>query len=98
MSEGMSTRVLSLNGLTSSIGGALPLALRSKKKLYFDATFTLQELVNCTFVTGVLFAKIQQKDGGSFNGTSHRYPSCYCLLSCGFILIYLLRSVLISPY
>ena len=68
----MATRMLSFNNITSSIGASLPNPLRAKKKFHFDVTLTLQELVNCTFVSGVLFAKLQLKDGGSFNGTSHR--------------------------
>lgn len=67
----MSTRRLSFNGLTSTIN-SLPLSLRPRKKLHFDVTFTLQELINCTLLTGVLYAKIQLKDGGNFNVTSDR--------------------------
>ena len=68
----MSSKMLTgLNGLTSSITSSLPL-IKSKKKFCFDVIFTLQEIVGCTYVTGVLFAKIQLKDGGTFNGTSHR--------------------------
>lgn len=69
----MATRMLNLNNLTSSIGASLPNPLRSKKKYHFDVTLTLQELENCTFVSGVLYAKLQLKDGGTFNGSSHRY-------------------------
>ena len=48
------------------------LGLRSKKKFHFDVTFTLQDLVNCTYVTGVIFAKLRLKDGGSFVEVSRR--------------------------
>jgi len=46
--------------------------LRSKKKFHFDVSFTLQDLVNCTYVTGVIFAKLRLKDGGSFTEVSRR--------------------------
>jgi len=36
--------------------------LRSKKKFHFDVSFTLQDLVNCTYVTGVIFAKLRLKE------------------------------------
>lgn len=48
------------------------LGLRSKKKFHFDVSFTLQDLVNCTYVTGVIFAKLRLKDGGSFTEVSRR--------------------------
>ena len=73
----MATRMLSLNNLTSSFGASLSNPLRSKKKFHFDVTLNLHELQNCTFVSGVLFAKLQLKDGGSFNGTSDRLVTLY---------------------
>ena len=42
-----------------------------KKKFHFDVTFTLQELLNCTYVTGQLFAKVRLKDG-AFSTHSRR--------------------------
>ena len=47
--------------------------LRTKKKFHFTTTFCLQDLVNCTYVTGLIFAKIRLKDGGSFMDFSKRY-------------------------
>ena len=46
--------------------------LRTKKKFHFTTTFCLQNLVNCTYVSGLIFAKIRLKDGGSFSDFSHR--------------------------
>lgn len=59
--------LLSFNSLTSTLG-----ALRSKKRFQFDVRFDLVELENCTFITGVLFGKIQLKDGGNFTGFTDR--------------------------
>ena len=63
--------MIRLQELTSAIGASL----RAKKKFNFDVTFNLLELVNCTFMSGVLFAKVQLKDGGTFSETSDRYVS-----------------------
>lgn len=49
--------------------------LRSKKKFHFDVSFSLQDLVNCTYVTGVIFTKLRLKDGGNFTEVSRRYDS-----------------------
>ena len=38
--------------------------LRPRKKFHFKVVFKLQELLNCTYVSGVLFAKIRLKEGG----------------------------------
>lgn len=46
--------------------------LRTKKKFHFEVTFCLQDLLNCTYITGVLFAKIRLKDGGSYADISRR--------------------------
>ena len=59
-------RMLSFQTLASAAG------LRTKKKFHFTTTFCLQDLVNCTYVTGLLFAKIRLKDGGSFSDFSPR--------------------------
>lgn len=45
---------------------------RPKKKFHFDVTFCLQDLRNCTYVSGVIFAKIRLKSGGSFSVHSDR--------------------------
>ena len=58
-----------------SIGQTLATAagLRQRKKFLFDVTFNLQDLLNCTYVSGVLFVKIRLKDGGNFSYLSRRY-------------------------
>ena len=43
-----------------------------RKKFHFDVSFSIQALLNCTYVTGVLFAKLRLKDGGSYVGASTR--------------------------
>lgn len=46
--------------------------LRPRKKFHFEVVFKLEELLNCTYVSGVLFAKIRLKDGGHFSYSSQR--------------------------
>ena len=46
--------------------------LKPRKKFHFDVVFNLQDLLNCTYVSGVLFAKIGLKDGGHFLHMSQR--------------------------
>lgn len=46
--------------------------LRPKKKFHFDVNFLLEELLNCTYLTGVIFAKIRLRDGGAFSAISNR--------------------------
>lgn len=46
--------------------------LRSRKKFHFEVVFKLQDLLNCTYVSGVLFAKIRLKEGGHFSHSSQR--------------------------
>ena len=60
-------RVLNVSGKKMM----LSLGLKTRKKFHFDVTFTLQELLNCTYVTGQLFAKVRLKDG-AFNAHSLR--------------------------
>ncbi len=62
----------------SSLASAAGLLTRQKKKFHFDVTFCLQDLLNCTYVTGVLFVKLRLKDGGSYSEISRRYFSCAC--------------------
>lgn len=47
-------------------------AKMKKKKFKFDVNFELNELSSVPFVSGVLFAKIRQLDGGHFNEVSSR--------------------------
>ena len=47
--------------------------LKPRKKFHFDVVFNLQDLLNCTYVSGVLFAKIGLKDGGNFLHMSQRW-------------------------
>ena len=54
-----------LNSLATAAGLS-----KMKKKFHFDVVFSLEELLNCTYVTGVIFAKIRLKDGGTFSETS----------------------------
>ncbi len=56
-----------LSNLASAAG-----LTRPKKKFQFDVTFCLQDLRNCTYVTGVLFAKLRLIDGGSYTELSRR--------------------------
>ena len=46
--------------------------LRTRKKFHFDVSFSLMDLINCTYISGVLFAKARLKDGGSFIEVSRR--------------------------
>ena len=46
--------------------------LRPRKKFHFEVVFKLEELLNCTYVSGVLFAKIRLKEGGHFSYSSKR--------------------------
>ncbi len=64
--------------MLSSLASAAGLLTRQKKKFHFDVTFCLQDLLNCTYVTGVLFAKLRLKDGGNYSEISRRYvkPTC----------------------
>lgn len=62
MSGGMWSTLASAAGLT-----------RPKKKFHFNVSFSLQELRNCTYVSGLMFAKVRLKNGGSFSAHSDRY-------------------------
>ncbi len=53
-----------LNSLASAAGLARP-----KKKFHFDVTFTLERLLNCTYVAGLIFSKIRLVDGGTYKFT-----------------------------
>ena len=57
--------------MLSSLASAAGLT-RPKKKFHFNVCFCLQDLLHCTYVTGVLFAKIKLKDGGNFIESSKR--------------------------
>ena len=46
--------------------------LKSRKKLHFEVVFKLEDLSNCTYVSGVLFAKIRLKEGGHFSHSSRQ--------------------------
>ncbi len=58
---------------------------RPKKKFRFDVSFILEDLINCTYVTGVIFAKVRLREGGTFSDVSRRYVPvalvCYQLMS-----------------
>ena len=66
-------REMSKSGMLS-LGQTLATAagLRPRKKFHFDVVFQLQDLLNCTYVSGVLFAKTRLKDGGHFSYSSRR--------------------------
>lgn len=49
----------------STLASAAGLA-RPKKKFHFNVTFCLQDLRHCTYVSGLMFAKMRLKSGGSF--------------------------------
>jgi len=51
-----------LNSLASAAGLSRP-----KKKFHFDVSFTLEKLLNCTYVAGQIFAKIRLVDAGNYN-------------------------------
>ena len=56
-----------------TLGQTLASGLKiSKKKFHFDVDLCLQELINCTYVSGAVFAKLRLKDGGSFVVLSRR--------------------------
>ena len=57
--------------MLSSLATAAGLG-RSKKKFLFNVTFCLQDLLNTTYVSGLLFAKIKLRDGRIFNELSER--------------------------
>jgi hypothetical protein len=59
--------MLKLNSLATAAG-----LTRPKKKFHFDVNFVLEELLNCTYLTGVIFAKIRLRDGGTFSIMSDR--------------------------
>jgi hypothetical protein len=59
--------MLSLGQTLASAAG-----LKSRKKFHFEVAFKLEDLSNCTYVSGVLFAKIRLKDGGHFSHSSRR--------------------------
>lgn len=61
-------------GVMLSLGQTLANAagLRPRKKFHFEVVFKLEELLNCTYVSGVLFAKIRLKEGGHFSYSSQR--------------------------
>lgn len=63
--------MLQLNML-SSLASAAGLS-RPKKKFHFEVSFSLEELLHCTYVAGVIFSKIRLRDGGSFSEISNRY-------------------------
>ena len=65
-------------GVWNTIATAAGLA-RPKKKFHFNVSFSLQDLRNCTYVSGLMFAKIRLKNGGSFSVHSDR--SAVALLS-----------------
>ena len=46
--------------------------LRPRKKFHFDVRFQLEDLVNCTYLSGLLFVKLRLKDGGNFFMVSGR--------------------------
>ena len=58
-------------GVWNTIATAAGLA-RPKKKFHFNVSFSLQDLRNCTYVSGLMFAKIRLKNGGSFSVHSDR--------------------------
>ena len=60
-------KMLSLGQTLASAAG-----LRPRKKFHFEVVFNLQDLLNCTYVSGVLFAKIRLKEGGHFSHASQR--------------------------
>lgn len=62
---------MSSGGMWSTLASAAGLT-RPKKKFHFDVTFCLQDLRNCTYVSGLIFAKIRLKSGGSFSIHSDR--------------------------
>ena len=62
--------MLSLGQTLASAAG-----LRPKKKFHFEVTFNLQDLLNCTYVSGVLFAKIRLKEGGHFSHASRQWAN-----------------------
>lgn len=55
----------------SSLASAAGLS-RPKKKFHFDVKIRLEELLNCTFLTGDIFAKIRLREGGTFSALSKR--------------------------
>lgn len=55
--------------MLSSLASAAGLS-RPKKKFHFDVNFLLEELLNCTYLTGAIFAKIRLRDGGTFSELS----------------------------
>ena len=64
--------VMSSGGsMWSTLASAAGLA-RPKKKFHFNVTFCLQDLRNCTYVSGLMFAKMRLKSGGSFTIHSDR--------------------------
>ena len=57
--------------MLSTLASAAGLA-KAKKKFRFDVIFSLEDLKNSTFVSGVIFAKVRLKDGGNFSVISER--------------------------
>lgn len=57
--------------MLSSLATAAGLT-RTKKKFHFDVNFLLEELLNCTYLTGAIFAKVRLRDGGTFSVISER--------------------------
>lgn len=58
--------------MLSSLATAAGLT-RQRKKFHFDVHFSLEELLNCTYLTGVIFAKIRLRDGGTYSVISDRF-------------------------
>lgn len=70
--EGLLLSLHWLREMLSSLATAAGLS-RPKKKFHFDVQFILEELLNCTFLTGVIFVKIRLRDGGTFSVVSNRW-------------------------
>lgn len=69
--------------MLSSLATAAGLS-RPRKKFHFDVNFLLEELLNCTYLSGAIFAKIRLRDGGTFSVISERYKfggNGWCLCS-----------------
>lgn len=63
--------------MLSSLATAAGLS-RPKKKFHFDVKVQLEELLNCTFLSGDVFAKIRLREGGTFSAVSNRQVDHIC--------------------